>query len=162
MKVAICALNTTIPNTTITTPQTFIANEPVQSWETWRKHFGHISYSRLQQMLDKNLVEGFSIDTHMPKPDCIACTEAKQSVEPFGLHSDHKTEPGDLAHIDLWGKYDTASINGNHHYIILVDDSEQYITTEFMKKKSDTVQKVKDYLACLISHNMKPKAICID
>ena len=31
-----------------------------------------------------------------------------------------------------------------------------------MKKKSDTVQKVKDYLAYLISHNMKPKAICID
>ena len=113
-------------------------------------------------MLDKNLVEGFSIDTCMPKPDCIACTEAKQSVEPFGQNSDQITESRDLTHIDLWGKYDTASINGNHHYILFVDDSEWYNTTEFLKKKSDAIEKVKDYLAYLISHNKKLKAIRIN
>ena len=87
MKVAICTLNTTVPKVTIAT-QTFIANKPVQSWETWHKQFGHISCSGLQHMIDKNLGEGFSVDTHMPKPYCIACTEAKQSVEPFGLQPD--------------------------------------------------------------------------
>lgn len=25
-----------------TTPQCFLTNEPVQSWETWHKRFGHI------------------------------------------------------------------------------------------------------------------------
>ena len=113
-------------------------------------------------MLDKNLVESFSIDTCIPKPDCIACTKAKQSVEPFGQDSDWRTEPRDLTHIDLWGKYNTASINGNHYYILFVDDSEWYNTTEFLKKKNDAVQKVKDYLVYLISHNKQPKAICID
>ena len=44
-------------------------------------------------MLDKNLVEGFSVDTRMPKPDRIACTKAKQSVEPFSPNSNRKLNP---------------------------------------------------------------------
>jgi len=162
IKVAICKLNATIPKANIATPQCFVAHESAQSWEIWHKWFGHIGYSRLQHMLDKNIVEGFSIDTHMPKPDCITCTKAKKSVEPFAQDSNWRTKPGDLTHINLWGKYDTASINGNHHYILFVDDSEWYNTTEFLKKKSDAVQKVKDYLAYLISHDKKPKAIHIN
>jgi transposase InsO family protein len=113
-------------------------------------------------MLDNNLVEGFNVNTRSEKPDCVACTEAKQSVEPFDQHSDRKTEPGDLTHIDLWGKYDVTSINGNRYYILMVDDSGRYITTEFLKEKSEAAQKVKDYLAKLISHDKKPKAIRID
>jgi hypothetical protein len=75
--------NTTYPKATIATPQTFSANEPAQSWETWHKRFGHTSYGRLQQMLDNNLVEGFGVDIHTPKPDCVACTESKQTIEPL-------------------------------------------------------------------------------
>ncbi|KAF9460598.1 hypothetical protein BDZ94DRAFT_1141706, partial [Collybia nuda] len=86
------------------------------------KRFGHISYSGLQRLLDKNLVEGFSVDTRTEKPDCIACTEAKQTVEPFGKATNRKTEPGELTHMDLWGKYSIASINGNQYYIVFVDD----------------------------------------
>ena len=143
-------------------PQSFVVNEPSQNWETWHKRFGHIGYSGLQYLLDHNLVEGFNVDINTPKPDCIACTEAKQSVEPFDQHSEKGTENGDLTHIDLWGKYDTASIHGNHYYLLMVDDSSRYITTEFLKKKSEAADKVKNYITHLISHNRKPKAIRID
>jgi hypothetical protein len=122
-------------------PQSFIVNEPSQTWETWHKRFGHIGYSGLQYMLDKNLVEGFNVNTNTSKPDCVACTEAKQSMEPFNQHSDRETEPGDLTHMDLWGKYDTASIHGNHYYLLMIDDSTRYITTEFLKKKDEAAQK---------------------
>ena len=123
---------------------------------------GHIGYSGLQYMLDKNLVEGFSVDKHSPKPDCVTCTKAKKSVEPFDQPPNKETEPKDLIHIDLWGKYYVASIHGNCYYLLIVDDSTRYITTEFIKEKSDAAQKVKYYLAQLISHDRKPKAICID
>ena len=102
------------------------------------------------------------MDTRTPKPDCIACTESKQSVEPFGPKTNWKTEPGDLTHIDLWGKYDIASINRNHYYVLFVNDSERFNTTEFLKGKNEAVQKVKEYLAYLIAHDIKPKAIRID
>ena len=44
----------------------------------------------------------------------------------------------------------------------MVDDSNQYISMEFLKKKKEATQKVKIYLMQLISHNKKLKAICID
>ena len=143
-------------------PQCFVINEPAQSWEIWHKRLGHVGYSTLQQMLDKHLVEGFNVNTRTPKPDCVACTEAKQSVEPFDQHFEKETEPGDLTHLDLWGKYDTVSINGNQYFLLMVDDSSRFITTEFLKDKSKAAEKVIAYLAKLISHNRKPKAIRLD
>ena len=57
----------------------------------------------------------------MPKLDCIACTEAKQTVEPFNDSIHHVTEPGELTHINMWEKYHIASIHGNQYYIVYVD-----------------------------------------
>src|SRR6202522_3433372 len=96
MKVAIREPNTKPSKNTTVTPQTFLAAEPAQSWQTWHKRFGHTSYGRLQYMLDNDLAEGFSIDMRTQKPNCIACTELKQTVEPFGKLAERKTESGEL------------------------------------------------------------------
>ena len=123
-KMKVTTRQTIVPNTkTLANPQTFAATEPAHSWETWHRRYGHVSYSGLQKLLDKKLVEGFTVDTQSPKPDCAACTEAKQSVKPFNKTLNRKMEPGDLTHIDLWGKYDVVSINGNQYYILFMDDS---------------------------------------
>ena len=149
-KVVICKLITKPPKNTTITPQIFFVNEPAQSWETWHKRFGHTSYSRLQHMLDNNLVEGFSVDTWTHKPDCIACTESKQTVKPFGKSTKRKTE-------SVWGKYSITSINGNNYYILFVDDSEKFSTTEFLKQKAEAAQKVKEYLTYLKTQDKKPR-----
>ena len=83
--------------------QTFVANNKLPTWETWHRRFGHVGYTGLQKLLDGKMVEGFTVDEDSPKPDCIACTEAKQHVEPFLKSSIRKTEAGELTHIDLWG-----------------------------------------------------------
>ena len=85
--------------------QTFVANNKLPTWETWHRRFGHVGYTGLQKLLDGKMVEGFTVDVDSPKPNCIACTEAKQHVEPFPKSSIRKTEAGELTHIDLWGKY---------------------------------------------------------
>jgi GAG-pre-integrase domain len=109
--------------TTTSTPQTFVAAEPAQSWETWHRRYGHVSYSGLQKLLNNNLVDGFTVDIRTPKPDCVACTEAKLSETPFNKLAEHNAKPGELTHIDLWGKYDVPSINGHQYYIVFVDDA---------------------------------------
>jgi len=55
--------------------------------------------------------------------DCTACTEAKQSVILFNKKEDHEIEPGELIHINVWGKYEVASINGSCYYLLLVDNA---------------------------------------
>jgi hypothetical protein len=95
------------------------------------------------------MVEGLKVDMNMPKPDCVACTEAKQHVELFLKIVNRNTQTGDLTHIDLWGKYAIRSINGSQYYIILVDDTQRHITVEFLKEKNQASQAVMNYLTYL-------------
>src|ERR1700676_4201279 len=145
------------PTLTSESSQTFAGMESAQSWETWHKRYGHIGYSGLQKLLDNNMVEGLEIDTNTPKPDCVACTEAKQNVEPFPKVNNRNSQTGDLTHIDLWGKYTIRSVNGNQYYIVLVDDAQQYIPVEFLKEKNQAPQAVMNYLTYLKARGHKPK-----
>jgi len=55
--------------------------------------------------------------------DCMAYTEAKQLVIPFNKKGDQEMLLRALMHVDIWGKYKIASINGNYYYLLLVDDA---------------------------------------
>jgi transposase InsO family protein len=142
--------------------QSFAAAETAKSWETWHKRFGHVSYSGLERLWKKNLVEGFNVDTHTPKPDCVACTEAKQTEEPHKNSSERQRKIGELTHIDLWGKYDITSINGHQYYILFVDDASRYISMQFLKRKDEATQAVKNYLTHLKAHGKTPLAMQTD
>jgi hypothetical protein len=72
------------------------------------------------------------------------------------------TKPGELTHIDLWGKYQIQSIHGNQYYILFVDDAARYVTVFFLKKKEDAGQHVKSYLTNLKTHDKNPNAIRVD
>ena len=162
MKVSIRKPSASCSKKTVLTPQTFQATEPSQSWETWHKRYGHVGYSGLQKLLDLNLVDGFTVDSRTPKLDCVACMEAKQTEEPFNKTTNRVTKPGELTHIDVWGKYRVASINGNQYYTIFVDDAARFTIINFMKNKSDAVEKVKHYLTHLRTQGKSPKAIHFD
>jgi hypothetical protein len=75
--------------------------------------------------------------------------EAKLSQLPFGLATPRITQPGELTHMDLWGKYPVQSINGNSYYLVMVDDASHYTTVEFLKSKAHATDKIKAYVAYL-------------
>ena len=43
-------------------PQTFVGREPAMSWDIWHRRYGHVGYSGLQQLLDRNLVNRLYVD----------------------------------------------------------------------------------------------------
>jgi len=107
----------------------------------------------LQKLHDLKLVNGFNVDTRTPKPDCIACTKAKQHQEPFNKNTHWDTEPSDLTHIDLWEKYSIHSIQGNYYYIVLVDNASRWVIVNYLKEKNQGAKFVKNYLTLLINQN---------
>jgi hypothetical protein len=129
--------------------QVFVSSDMSQTWEVWHRHFGHIGYGGLKCLHQNKMVDGLTIDIKSSMPDCVACMEAKQYIELFDKGPDKQLAPGDLTHIDLWGKYELASINGNQYYIVLIDDATQFITVDFLKTKDQASTKVKNYLAYL-------------
>jgi hypothetical protein len=118
-------------------------------------------YSGLWKLLDKKLVDGFNVDDRTLKPDCVACTEAKQHVEPFAKVSKRESKPGELTHIDLWGKYAIKLINGNQYYLFFVDDAKRYVTVKFLKEKSEAAQGVINYLTHLTTQGKTPRNLLI-
>ena len=110
--------------------QTFIGNNTLPMWETSHQCFGHVGYTGLQKLLDRKMVDGFIVDKDSPKPNCIACTEAKQHVELFPKSSIRNTKASELMHIDLCGKYLIRSINGHQYYLLAVDDAKRFATVE--------------------------------
>src|SRR6266851_9061408 len=134
----------------------------LKGWDTWHCCFGHIGYSELHKIFDRELVTGFLVDCTSSMSDCVACTEAKQSVILFNKKGEHDTKPGDLTHIDVWGKYNVALINKFQYYLLFVDDTLQYVIVEFLKPKDQAAQKVKNYFTHLETQGKTPKAMCID
>src|SRR5712691_4155566 len=140
----------------------FNAQSHKPTWETWHLRFGHISYTCLLLLFLTRLADGFDVDLTSPRPDCVACTEAKLTVAPHGPSSKRLTKPGELTHVDLWGKYDKNSINGNKYYLLLVDDASRYTTVDFLKTKNQAAQHIKDYMTHQIARGKSPCAIRMD
>ena len=76
-----------------------------QNYQVGRHGIGDTGMVDIQEPLDGKMVEGFSVDDQMDKHDCMACTEAKQHIKSSPKKAYRQTEPGELTHIDLWGKY---------------------------------------------------------
>jgi hypothetical protein len=88
--------------------------------------------------------------------------EAKHSESPYGPPLPHQTKPGELTHMDLWGKYHIASIHSNYYYLLMVDNALWHITIKFLKAKEQVGQKVINYIATLCTQNKTPCAIRMD
>jgi hypothetical protein len=50
--------------------QTFEAHNYSLDWETWHKRLGHVSYTGLKKLREKNLVLGFNVDINTPSDPC--------------------------------------------------------------------------------------------
>jgi gag-pre-integrase-like protein len=119
-----------------------LTNQVVQSWKVWHKCFGHVSYKSLHELHNRQLCEGFDVNTISDKPDCPACIQGKQTICPFKGHHITSAEKGCLTHMDLWEKYDVTSIRGNQYFLLLIDNAIRYVTLKFHKAKSDATHKV--------------------
>lgn len=102
------------------------------------------------------------MDMKSLKLDCIPCIEVKLFEAPYSPASGVETKIGELTHIDLWGKYNIKSIHGNQYYLLLINDATRYITIEFIRKKNQATQKVKDYIMYLKARGASPCAIHMD
>ena len=143
-------------------PLAFNATGYAPSWVIWHRHFGHVGYSGLLKLLEKRLVDGLNVDTTSDRPDCVACVEGKMLTSPYGPSSKRFSEPGELTHVDLWGKYHIASIHGNYYYLLMVDDASQHVTVEFLKTKDQANERIKNYVTYLMARRRSPCAIRMD
>ncbi len=65
-------------------------------------------------------------------------------------------------HVDLWGKYNVASINVNRYYLLLVDNATCYVTVYFLKMKDQAISKIQHYFTYLHARGIITHTLQVD
>ena len=77
---------------------------------------------------------------------CKACVNGKMHRLPHTPLKDIKSkEKLQLVHTDVCGPMQTQSFGGNSYFITFTDDYSHYCKTYFLKKKSEALEKFKEF-----------------
>ena len=118
------------------------------SLEVWHCRFGHLNYNYVNQLVKKEMVDGMSYDTDSePVKECEACVRGKMKKETFPKQSEHRsTKPYEIVHSDICGPMQVESKGGSRYMLTFTDDHTRYSTVYFIKSKSETISKFKEYV----------------
>lgn len=101
----------------------------------WHSRLGHPSAQAL-----RHLSSFLDCDFNLNKFDCCdICHKSKHCRSSFHLSNNKAEAPFNLVHCDVWGKYHTASHNGAHYFLTIVDDYTRGTWVYLMKDKTETV-----------------------
>lgn len=120
--------------------------EKISEFELWHKRFGHLNWNDLCYMQKKSLVMGIKLE----KPNyfsCMTCALCKIQTKPFNSNHTLKTKQLlEVIHTDICGPIKVNSMGGAAYFITFIDDFSRYVSTFFLKQKSDALKVFKEYV----------------
>ena len=125
-----------------------VAQNQTSKADLWHQRLGHVHGNQLKQMAKKKLVNGMDYPLDAELSFCEGCIEGKmhrKSHKPVG--EIRSTEVLQLVHTDVCGPMQTESIGGNRYFVTFIDDFSRYTAVYFMKRKSEVLNKFKEFEA---------------
>jgi transposase InsO family protein len=115
----------------------------------WHEALGHLSISGLKKLQDQG-----AINTALKgneQIECIACEKGKATRKPFqNVQKEiQTTKIGELIHSDLCGPITPESLTGKRYFVTYTDDFTRYTTTYFLEKKSEQIDRFREYKAMM-------------
>jgi len=113
--------------------------------DLWHMRLGHVSYSKLDVMMKRSMLKGLpQLEVRKDKV-CAGCQYGKVHQLPYKESKFKAKEPLELVHSDVFGPVKQASISGRKYLVTFIDDFSRYVWIYFMKKKSETFSKFKEF-----------------
>jgi hypothetical protein len=113
-----------------------------QSW-LWHRRMGHINFDNLVKINKKKVVRDFPLILKPSNPICKHCQHGKKTRVTFKTKEHSTSKPLQLIHIDLCGPTITKRLQGEHYFMLLIDDYTIMTWVSFLKKKSKAIDKFK-------------------
>ncbi|KAE8667231.1 tir-nbs resistance protein [Hibiscus syriacus] len=108
-------------------------------------HIGHVSYSKLSVMVKKSMLKGLPQLDVRTYTVCAGCQYGKAHQLPYDESKFKAKEPLELVHSDVFRPVKQQSISGMRYMVTFIDDFSRYVWVFFMKEKSDTFSKFKEF-----------------
>ena len=92
-----------------------------ESW-LWHKRMGHLSFENMIKASRKEAVKDMPKVIKPPYHVCKHCQLGKQMRVRFKTKEYSTSRPLELVHTDLYGPTRTRSIQGEHYFMLIIDD----------------------------------------
>uniref|UniRef100_A0A2N9FG96 CCHC-type domain-containing protein n=1 Tax=Fagus sylvatica TaxID=28930 RepID=A0A2N9FG96_FAGSY len=116
-----------------------------ETTDLWHMRLGHVSYSKLSVMVKKSMLKGLPQLDVRTDTVCAGCQYGKAHQLPYEESKFKAKEPLELVHSDVFGPVKQPSIGGMRYMVTFIDDFSRYVWVFFMKEKSDTFSKFKEF-----------------
>jgi transposase InsO family protein len=117
-----------------------------ESW-LWHKRMGHLSFDNLIKASRKEAVKDMPKIIKPSDPVCKHCQLGKQTKVRFKTKEYSTSRPLELVHTDLCGPTRTRSIQGEHYFMLIIDDYTRMTWVYFLREKSEAFEKFKAFKA---------------
>jgi transposase InsO family protein len=111
--------------------------------ELWHIRLGHLHYKALPDL--KNMVCAMLSISLSKNEICKGCKLGKNIKKSFPSSDNRAQGILDLVHYDVCGPMSSPSLSGFLYYVIFIDDYSRKCWIYFLKDKSDTFDKFKEY-----------------
>lgn len=111
----------------------------------WHTRLGHVSYHKLKMMVEKSMVRGLPEVEVKTDIICTGCQFGKAHQLPYQQSKHRANESLELVHLDVFGPIKQASISDAKYMVTFIDDFSRFVWVLFMKEKSETLSKFKEF-----------------
>ena len=101
----------------------------------WHKCLGHISKQRIERLVSDGILPSLDLADFQV---CIECIKRKQT-NVTRLGANRYSDVLKLIHTDICGPFPTASWNGQHYFIMFIDDYSCYGYLYLIHEKSQAM-----------------------
>ncbi|KAK1606139.1 hypothetical protein QYE76_029812 [Lolium multiflorum] len=108
----------------------------------WHCRLGHIGVKRMKKLHTDGLLESLDFES---LDRCEACLMGKMTKTPFSGMMERATDLLEIIHTDVCGPMSVASRGGYRYVLTFTDDLSRYGYIYFMKHKSETFEKFKEF-----------------
>jgi hypothetical protein len=107
------------------------------SLEQWHRRLAHCSPSTIQEMTNKDLVDGLNVTETSLRGKCEDCILGRQTRRPFDEETEKNLPPLELVSFDLWGPSRVQSAGGKVYFMPIIDGGTSYKHGAYLSDKSD-------------------------
>lgn len=113
--------------------------------DLWYIRLGHVNYIKLKEMIQKQVLKGLPQIDIRTDTVCASCQYGKAHQLPY-KKSEYRSEiPLELIHSDVFDPMKQIYLGGMRYMVTFIDDFSRYVWVYFMKEKSETFLKFKEF-----------------
>jgi hypothetical protein len=130
-----------------------LAHDATSYSELWHRRLGHLHYKALLDL--QNMVCGMPSISLSKNEIWKGCMQGKNIKKAFPSSDNRARGILDLVHSDVCGPMSSPSLGGCLYYVIFIDNYSRKYWIYFLKAKSDTFDKFKEYKAFIEKQTRK-------